>query len=162
MELEFSRQIYFRKSPQISNFIKIRWVEADPCRRTDMTKLTVAFRNFPNSSNNLIQSFSLVAYNIKTNNLVDKRIFLVDPRGCTDHALKPSSNSWLHNILCLLLAFPSKCYVMRTLKSCSSTGFSMYNFVQPGTVCRVKRLAAMLDSMSVIGIRKLQDTAKLW
>ena len=60
MTLEFSRQIFF-KNPQISNFMKIRPVEARlfhadrrtagrtdgrTDRRTDMMKLTVAFCNF--------------------------------------------------------------------------------------------------------------------
>jgi hypothetical protein len=50
LKLEFSRRI-FEKS-QISNFIKIRPVGAELLhadKRTDMTKLTVAFRSFPNA-----------------------------------------------------------------------------------------------------------------
>ena len=56
MDLEFSGQI-FEKKAQISSFIRIRPVETELFhadrqtkrdRRTDMTKLTVAFRNFEN------------------------------------------------------------------------------------------------------------------
>jgi len=46
--------IYFQKSTQISNFLKIRPVGADLLhldRRTDTTKLIVAFRNFANAPN---------------------------------------------------------------------------------------------------------------
>ena len=56
MKLEFSR--HFLKNTQISCLIKIRLVEAEffhADRRTDgridMTKLTVAFRNFANATN---------------------------------------------------------------------------------------------------------------
>jgi len=55
MKLEFSRQIFFLKNPQVSNFMKIRPVEFDLIHadgRTDMTKLTVAFRNFANAPKN--------------------------------------------------------------------------------------------------------------
>ena len=50
--LEFSRQ-FFGKT-QISNFIKICFSGSSvlPCGRTNMTKLLVAFRNFPNTSGN--------------------------------------------------------------------------------------------------------------
>jgi hypothetical protein len=51
MKLEFSPQ-YFEKNTQISNFMKIRLVGAElfhSDRRTDMTKLTVPFRNFANA-----------------------------------------------------------------------------------------------------------------
>jgi len=54
MKLEFSRQIL--KNPQISNLMKIRPVGAElflagerTDRRTDMTKLRVAFRSFANA-----------------------------------------------------------------------------------------------------------------
>ena len=57
MKLEFSRQIF--KKAQISNLIKIRPVGAElfhaggrTDRRTDMTKLTIAFRNFANTIQN--------------------------------------------------------------------------------------------------------------
>ena len=57
-KLEISRQI-FEKEAQILNFIKIRPVGAElfhlerrTDRRTDMTKLIVAFRNFVNAPNN--------------------------------------------------------------------------------------------------------------
>jgi hypothetical protein len=51
MRLEFSRQIFEKKKKaQISSFIKIRqWEPSCSMRtdkRTDMTKLIVAFRNF--------------------------------------------------------------------------------------------------------------------
>jgi hypothetical protein len=49
MKLEFSKQI-FKWEGQISGFIKIRPGVAeslDADRRTDMTKLIVAFRNAP-------------------------------------------------------------------------------------------------------------------
>jgi hypothetical protein len=52
MKLEFSRQ--FLKNTQISNLIKIRLVGAELLhadRRTDMTKLKVAFRSFANAPN---------------------------------------------------------------------------------------------------------------
>ena len=42
----------FQKYTQISNFVKIRPVRAElfhADRRTDMTKLIAAFRNFPNA-----------------------------------------------------------------------------------------------------------------
>jgi len=49
MKLEFSLQIF--ENSQISNFIKIRPMETEfhEDRRTDMTKLIVAFRNFANA-----------------------------------------------------------------------------------------------------------------
>jgi hypothetical protein len=52
MKLEFSRQIF--EKAQISSFIKILPMGAellDADRKTDMTKLTVAFRNFANVPN---------------------------------------------------------------------------------------------------------------
>jgi hypothetical protein len=52
MELEFSQQIFEKKKILISNFMKIRSVGAElfhANRRTDMTKLIVAFRNIPNA-----------------------------------------------------------------------------------------------------------------
>ena len=51
MKLEFSREI-FGKRAQISSFIKIHLVGAElfhADRRTDMTKLIVAFHNFVNA-----------------------------------------------------------------------------------------------------------------
>ena len=48
MKREFSR-MFFSKNTQISKFIKIRPVEAElfhADRRTEMTKLTVAFSKF--------------------------------------------------------------------------------------------------------------------
>jgi hypothetical protein len=48
----------FSTKAQISNFIKIRPVEAElfhTDRQTDMTKLTVAFRNFANAHKNVKQ-----------------------------------------------------------------------------------------------------------
>ena len=51
MKLEFSRHI-FKKKSQISSFIKIRPVGAELLhadKRTDMTKLRVAARNFTNA-----------------------------------------------------------------------------------------------------------------
>ena len=51
MKLEFSRRV-FPKNIQIPNFMKIRPVGAEMFHvdeRTDMTKLTVAFRNFANA-----------------------------------------------------------------------------------------------------------------
>ena len=54
MKLEFSRHI-FEKKLQISNFVKIRPVGVELFhvdRRTDMTKLIVAFRNFANAPKN--------------------------------------------------------------------------------------------------------------
>ena len=47
--------IDFRKNTQVSNFMKIRSVGAEffhADRRTDMTKLVVAFRNFANVPKN--------------------------------------------------------------------------------------------------------------
>jgi len=47
----------FSKNTQISNFMKIRPMGAELFhmdRRTDMTKLIVAFRNFVNAHNNII------------------------------------------------------------------------------------------------------------
>jgi hypothetical protein len=53
MKIEFYQQIF--KNPQISNLMKIHPMgpgfHAD--RRTDMTKLIVAFRNFANSPKNV-------------------------------------------------------------------------------------------------------------
>jgi hypothetical protein len=61
MKLEFSWQI-FEKNAQISDFTKIRPVGAELFHaggradgRTDMTKLTVAFRSFANVPNNAVQ-----------------------------------------------------------------------------------------------------------
>jgi hypothetical protein len=54
IKLEFSRQ--FAKNPQILNFMKIRPVGAELFReerRTDMTKLIVALRDFANVYKNL-------------------------------------------------------------------------------------------------------------
>jgi len=61
--------------------------------RTDITKIIFAFRNFPNSPKNEYNDFSLVTYDIKTNNLVEERLYLVDNRGSADHTLKLSSNA---------------------------------------------------------------------
>ena len=58
MKLEFSRQI-FQKYPQISNLMKIRPVGAElfhEGRRTDMTKLIVAFCNFAKAPKNMYDS----------------------------------------------------------------------------------------------------------
>ena len=55
MKLEFSRQI-FEKRGQISSFIEIRLVGAElfhANEQTNMTKLTVAFRNFGNAPKKL-------------------------------------------------------------------------------------------------------------
>ena len=56
MKLETSRQIFEgKKNTQISNYMKIRPVGAELFHaggRTDMTKLTVAFRNFANAPKN--------------------------------------------------------------------------------------------------------------
>jgi len=54
MKLEFPRQI-FGKNSQISDFMKIPPVEAElfhADRRTDMTKLIIAFRNSANETTN--------------------------------------------------------------------------------------------------------------
>ena len=54
MKLEFSQQILEKKS-QISSLIKIRPVGAEFFHtdgQTDVTKLRVAFRNFPNANTN--------------------------------------------------------------------------------------------------------------
>ena len=51
MKLEFSTD-FRKKKAQISNFVKIRSVGAELLHaegRTDMTKLIVVFRNFPNA-----------------------------------------------------------------------------------------------------------------
>jgi hypothetical protein len=52
----------FSKNAQISTFIKVRLVgtemfhvDRETDRRTDMTKLIVAFRNFANASNRALQ-----------------------------------------------------------------------------------------------------------
>ena len=57
MKLEFSLQIFRRKSTQVSKFMKIRPVGAELFHvngrtdgQADVMKLTVAFRNFTNSS----------------------------------------------------------------------------------------------------------------
>ena len=58
MKLEFSEQI--SKNTKISNFMKIRPVVV-PCEetdRTDMTKLTVALRNFANAPKNYLTDMS--------------------------------------------------------------------------------------------------------
>jgi hypothetical protein len=55
MKSEFSRQI--SRKTQISSLIKIRPVRAQlfhADRQTDMTKLTVAFRNFADAPDNCI------------------------------------------------------------------------------------------------------------
>ena len=55
MKLELYRQILKKKKAQLSSFIKIRLVGAElfyADGRTDMTKLTVAFRNFANAPKN--------------------------------------------------------------------------------------------------------------
>jgi hypothetical protein len=52
------------KNIQISNFMKIRPVEAELCRagsRTDMAKLIVAFRNFSNAPSNGIVTLSRIS-----------------------------------------------------------------------------------------------------
>jgi hypothetical protein len=52
-ELELSRQIFGKKNTQISNFMKIHPLGAElfnEDRRTDVTKLILAFRNFANAS----------------------------------------------------------------------------------------------------------------
>ena len=52
MKLEFSQHIFEKIYIKISNFMKIRPVGADlfhADRRTDMTKLKVAFSNFVNA-----------------------------------------------------------------------------------------------------------------
>ena len=57
MKLDFLRHI--SKKAQISNFIKIRPVGTElyhADRRTDMTKLTVAFRNFANKPENELRT----------------------------------------------------------------------------------------------------------
>jgi hypothetical protein len=54
IKLEFSRQS-FEKQAQVSSFVKIRQVRAKLFHAdglTDMTKLTVAFRNFTNAPKN--------------------------------------------------------------------------------------------------------------
>ena len=56
MKLEFSRQVFEKKKVQISSFIKIRSVTAELFRtdgRINVTKLTVAFRNFAKSPKNV-------------------------------------------------------------------------------------------------------------
>ena len=56
MKKLFSRHIFEKKKPQIENFTKIRPVGADLFHaeeETDMTKLTVAFRNFTNGPKNV-------------------------------------------------------------------------------------------------------------
>jgi hypothetical protein len=57
MKLEIFRQIFEKKDTQISNFMKIRPVGAESFhtdrrkdRRTDLTKLMFAFRNFAKSA----------------------------------------------------------------------------------------------------------------
>jgi hypothetical protein len=55
MKLEFSGQFFFSKNTQISNFMKIRLVGAElfhADKRTGMTKLIVAFRNFSDAPKN--------------------------------------------------------------------------------------------------------------
>jgi len=52
MKIEFFSTVFFSKNTQTPNFVKIRplgaeWFHAD--RRTDITKLIVAFRNFANA-----------------------------------------------------------------------------------------------------------------
>ena len=65
MKLEFSRQI-FKKNSQILNFMKIRRVGAElvPWRktdgRTDVIKLTFAFRSFANARKKYLHFNSLV------------------------------------------------------------------------------------------------------
>jgi hypothetical protein len=64
MKSEFSGKFFFPKNTQISNFMKICPVGAElfPCgqiegraeRRTDMTKLRVAFRNLANAPKNAL------------------------------------------------------------------------------------------------------------
>jgi hypothetical protein len=56
MESEFSKQIFVKKKAQMSNFSKIRPVEAELFhtegateRQTDMTKIRVSFRSTENA-----------------------------------------------------------------------------------------------------------------
>jgi hypothetical protein len=51
MKLEFSRQIFEKSSNIKFNENPFSESRVVPCGQTDMTKLTVAFRNFPNSYN---------------------------------------------------------------------------------------------------------------
>ena len=46
---DINETLIFSKNTLIPNFMKIRFV---PCRRTDMSKLIVAFRNSANESKN--------------------------------------------------------------------------------------------------------------
>jgi len=54
MKLEFPGLILKKKNPQLPNFMKIRPEEAEfyADGRTDMTKLTVAFRNSASAPKN--------------------------------------------------------------------------------------------------------------
>jgi len=55
MKLEFSRQIFEKKNYEIQNFMKIRSERAvlfHSYGQTEMTKVTVAFRNFADVSLN--------------------------------------------------------------------------------------------------------------
>ena len=64
MKLEFSQHI-FEKIPQMSHFLKIRPLGAmllQTDRRTDMTKLIVAFRN---SANTLKTSILILIYGLQ-------------------------------------------------------------------------------------------------
>jgi hypothetical protein len=61
IKFEYSRTD-FRKKAQISSFIKIRPMGAKlfhTDKRTDMTKLTVAFRNFANAPKNSLYSLTM-------------------------------------------------------------------------------------------------------
>ena len=64
----FFRQFFFSKNIQISNFMKIRPVGAELLhvdRRTDMTKLIVALRNFPNAPK--MSGVDLISTNLQLN-----------------------------------------------------------------------------------------------
>jgi len=65
MKFEFSHQFFFSKNLQISNFIKIRPAAAELFHsdgRMDVTKLTVALRNFTSAPKKQHVSTELIRF----------------------------------------------------------------------------------------------------
>ena len=60
MKLEFSRQIFEKSSNIKFHENPSSGSRVVPCRRTDMTKLIVAFRNFANAPKNYLISFAKI------------------------------------------------------------------------------------------------------
>ena len=89
MKLEFSRQIF--KNTQILNLIKIRPMGAELFHadgQTDMTKLTVAFRNFGNAPKN------------RTPYIYNTRYFFQSCYRRMPHKITKKFRRWLHIFIC--------------------------------------------------------------